>query len=137
MSWIVAQGIEIRTNDETKIVRFSQVEKFRDGHGYGCDLTVVSGGFSCRRPFYFDDVSLAETLPSLRSMATSLEGKCTIRGQYEADYVQLEVDGLGHVLVSGELIEHSELRQHLKFAFRTDQTVLLPLARELQLLFDA
>lgn len=44
---------------------------------------------------------------------------------------------MGHVLVSGELLEHGELGQTLRFAFRTDQTMLSPLARNLHMLRDA
>jgi len=137
MSPIVTEIIELQTNDAAKIVRLSHVEKFRNGSGYGCDLSVVSGGFSCRRPFFFDDVALNEAVPALGKMATTLSGKCIIKGQWEEDYLALEVNDMGHVLVSGEIFEHSEYGQRLKFAFRTDQTVLLPLARELQLLQEA
>lgn len=137
MSWIVADMIELQTYDAAKLVRLSQVEKFGDGSGYRCDLSVTSGGFSCHRPFYFDDVAVGEAVPALWSMASTLSGKCIIKGQWEEDYLALEVNDAGHVLVSGEIFEHSEFGQRLEFAFRTDQTVLLPFAKELQSLFDA
>ncbi|MCC5829546.1 MAG: hypothetical protein JJU36_08865 [Phycisphaeraceae bacterium] len=136
MSQIVVDMIELQTNDATKQVRLSQVEKYGDGC-FRCDLSVRSGGFSCQRPFYFDDVVLAEVVPALRTMAATLSGKCIIKGQWEVDYLAFEVNEMGHVFISGEIFEHQEFDQRLRFAFRTDQTVLLPLASELQLLLDA
>jgi len=82
-------------------------------------------------------MAVGEAVPALRKMAATLSGKCIIKGQWEDDYLSLEVNDAGHVLVSGEIFEHSEFGQRLKFAFRTDQTALLPLAKELQLLLDA
>ena len=137
MSLVVAENIELRTNDNTKVVRLSQVEKFKDGSGYRSNLTVVSSGFSCQRQFFFDDVALGDAVPTLRDMAANLEGECIIKGQWEDDFLQLSVNRMGHVQVSGEIFEHSEFGQRLKFAFRTDQTVLLPLAKGLQMLLDA
>ena len=137
MSRIVADMIELQTYDAAKLVRLSHVEKFGDGSGYRCELTVASNGFSCQRPFFFDDMAVGEAVPALRKMAATLFGKCIIKEQWEDDYLALEVDDMGHVLVSGEIFEHSEFSQRLKFAFRTDQTVLLPFANELQLLLDA
>jgi hypothetical protein len=137
MSLVVSEIIKLQTNDATKVLRLSQIEKFLDGSGYRCDLAVVSGGFSCLRQFFFDDAVLADAVPALRTMATNMRGKCVIKGQWEKDFIQLNVNGMGHVCVCGEICEYTEFTQHIKFAFRTDQTVLLPLARELQVLLDA
>lgn len=137
MSPVVIELLELRTNDPTKVVRFLQVEKFADGSGYRCDLTVLSRGFSCTRPFYFDDASLSVALKTLRAMAAGAKGACVIHGQWEEDCLRFETDHLGHVRVSGELFEHSELAQSLKFAFCTDQTILSPLVRELEVLQSA
>jgi len=48
MARIVADMIELQTYDAGKLVRLSQVEKFEDGSGYQCELTVASNGFSCQ-----------------------------------------------------------------------------------------
>jgi hypothetical protein len=134
MSLVVTEIIELKTNDTTKVVRLSHVEKFCNGSGYRCDLAVVSGGFSCLRPFYFDDLALSVAVPALREMAAGAEGKCVIKGQWEEDFLQIEANEMGHVWVSGEILEHSEFDQRLKFAFRTDQTILSHLANDLQVL---
>jgi hypothetical protein len=137
MSLVVVEVIELQTNDSTRVVRLSQIEKYRDGSGYQCELTVFSAGFSCKRPFYFDDVALSVAVPELQKMATGTPGNVILKGQWEEDFLQLRSNAMGHVWVSGEIIEHSEFDQRLKFAFRTDQTILGPLERELRILHDA
>lgn len=129
--------IELQTNDAHAVVRLSFIEKFHDWSGYRCTLAVVSGGFSCTRPFYFDEVALSLVVPELERMASGASGKCIIKGQWEQDYIQLESNTKGHVVVTGELFENAEIAQQLKFGFRTDQTVLLPFAKDLRVLQDA
>lgn len=137
MSLVVVELLELATHDPTKVVRLSRIEKFRDGSGYCCDLRIASGAFACERRFFFDDVALSAAVPQLRMMAAGTSRSCVIKGRWEDDFLRLESNAMGHVLVSGELYEHSEFDQKLRFAFRTDQTVLLPLAKGLQMLQDA
>ena len=134
---IAADLIELKTNDADKVVRLSTVEKYPDGSGYRCELFVLSTGFSCDRPFYFDDVALSFAAPELQKMAAGTPGKVIIKGEYEEDFLEIRSNVKGHVWVSGEICEHSESDQRLKFRFRTDQTILLPLARDLLRLQDA
>jgi hypothetical protein len=65
------------------------------------------------------------------------EGACTIKGQWEEDFLRVESNKMGHFRVSGEIVEHSEFDQRIRFDFRTDQTILSPLANDLQVLQDA
>lgn len=136
MPLVVAGSIELRTNDPSKIVRLAEIEKFHDG-GYRSHLTVVSGGFTCARPFDFDDAALAVAIPLLRDMATGAAGKCMVKGLREDSNIRIESNELGHVVVSGKIVEHSERVQSLEFVFRTDQTILAPLANELNCLREA
>ncbi len=78
MSLVVVETIELRTNDATKVVRLSRVEKVHSVGGYGCELEVVSGGFSCKRPFYFDDAGLSVAVESIGKMATGTPGAAVI-----------------------------------------------------------
>jgi hypothetical protein len=128
---IVDERIELQTNSDRAALQLSNVEKFSDGSGYRCDLAVHSGGFACERPFYFDDAFLENAVASLRRMVAGSPTEAIIKGRYEDDFLRFEMNRLGHVFVSGELHEHSELAQSLAFAFRTDQTVLAPLVRDL------
>ncbi len=137
MTPIADETIELQTNDPEKVVRLSRVEKYSDRSGYGCEITIISTGFSCKQPFCFDDVSLSEAIPRLEEMAAGAVGMCVIKGQWEDDYIKVEANAIGHVIVSGEIFERSYREQHLKYSFRTDQTMLLPLARDLEKLKNA
>jgi hypothetical protein len=70
-------------------------------------------------------------------MCEGAEAGCTLKGTWEEDHVRLEANRMGHVRVSGELFEHGDRDQHLKFEFRTDQTVLPSLRDALRALLDA
>ena len=137
MSLVVAEKIELQTHDRAKVIQLVSVQKFTDGSGYRCDLHVCSGGFSCDRPFYFDDVALADALGSIQRMMSGMAGHAIIKGEWETDFLRLESNEMGHVVVSGEITEHSEYQQCLVFSFRTDQTILGPLNDELRRLQDA
>jgi hypothetical protein len=134
---IVAEQIELRTNRDDTVLRLLNVEKFNDETGYRCDLVVRSGGFACERQFYFDGESFTDAIAALRRMIDGSSGEATIKFRYEDDFLRFEMNRLGHVFVSGELYEHSERSQSLKFAFRTDQTVLAPLVQEFVAVHDA
>jgi hypothetical protein len=134
---IVAEIIELQTNREATTLRLSNVEKFEDKSGYRCDLAVRSGGFAYERAFYFSDWCLAQAINSIRQMMGGLPGTAELRGQWEKDFIRFEMNKLGHVKVSGELFEHSELTQSIKFAFFTDQTVFGPLLRDLIVIHEA
>lgn len=60
-------------------------------------------------------------------MQQTMEGEAVLRHQFEEDTISFTVDHLGHVVVTGFLVERSERPQELRFCFVTDQTVLGPL----------
>jgi hypothetical protein len=134
---IVAEQIELQTNRDSTVLRLVNVEKFADGSGYRCDLTLRSRGFSCEHRFFFDEDSLTVAIASLHSMIKGSPGKAIIKPSYEDEFLCFEMNRLGHVVVNGALYEHGELPQSLKFTFRTDQTVLAPLLAELVILHGA
>jgi hypothetical protein len=137
MPKIVAEYIELKTQDENKVLNMSQIEKFADGSGYRCELSVASRGFSCHCPFYFDGPFLSDAVTALQRMDDGKPGEATIRGLWEEAYIKFASDQLGHVVVSGELFEHSEFPQAFRFAFRTDQTVLSPMISDLARVLQA
>jgi hypothetical protein len=133
----VIGDIELRTNDEAAVLRMSNAETFAANGSYRCDLFVRSKGFSCERPFYFDDAHFPGAIDALRKMNDGRVGEALIAGQWETDYIRFASDELGHVLVAGELTEHGFEPQSLRFAFLTDQTVLSPLTRDFERLLNA
>lgn len=133
----IIDQVELKTNDEAHTLRFTSLEKFADDSGYRCTLFVRSGGFACERPFYFDDSHFPDAIMALKAMDRGQPGEALIKGRWEDDYVKFVSNDLGHVFVSGELYEHSDMSQSLTFGFRTDQTVLGPLVRDLSPLVGA
>jgi hypothetical protein len=123
--------IALQTNDDSKILRMHDFERFEDGSGYRCSLVIRSGGFSCARPFYFDDSHFPDAITALQQMDAGHPGEAMLKGRWEDDHIRFVRNDLGHVTVTGQLHEHSELPQLLKFGFRTDQTVLRPLVCDL------
>lgn len=105
------------------LIRLEQIEVFDDASGAKGLLTVNSGHFSCSSyPFYFDEiVPFCRGIPR---MYKDLKGKAHLRPRYERDFIEFEMDKLGHVVVRG-LIDSASDQQQLKFHFVTDQTCLL------------
>ncbi len=128
--------IELQTNDDRFTLRMVNLEKFPDG-GFYCELHVRSDGFSCQRPFYFDDSHLPDAVTNLRQMDADHVGQATLKARWEDDFVTFRSDKLGHVFVTGEVFEHADPSQSMKFGFRTDQTVIGPLVRSLEKLVSA
>ena len=131
--------IELQTNDETRVLRLSEINRSRDGSGYAyqCCLLVRSCGFSCERPFYFDDYHLRQAVAGLQAMGDMTPGEAVLAYRDEKDCVRLASNERGQVVVSGEIYQFSDLSQSLRFGFRTDQTVLGPLVRDLEDLLEA
>lgn len=128
-------NFELKTNDSEKGIWFSGVEKFNDGSGLHCTLVVASNGFLCKRSFFFDFAS--DILASLEKMVLGKPCKAKLKGQWEEDYLEFELNEMGHLFVRGKIFEHSAEAQQLQFSFRTDQTVLPSLLSYLGSLKDA
>ncbi len=124
--------IILQTHTTNPALEFRSIEVYADGSGAGCYLVVQSGGFRAERPFYVEQWSLKQFITQLNTLDQSLEGTATLRPLYEDDWIKLEVTKLGHVIVTGELFEHTAEPQSFRFAFTTDQTCLRPLVDDWQ-----
>ena len=80
----------------------------------------------------FHPAQLEAFVTAIARMDRTLRGTARLTSGFEDHYVELEVDHMGGVWVSGELFEYAQQSQHLRFGFRTDQTCLGPLADDLQ-----
>jgi hypothetical protein len=63
---IVADTIELKTHLELTVLRMTNVEKFADGSGYRCRLSIRSGRFSYDGPFLFDDHFLFQSIEAMK-----------------------------------------------------------------------
>lgn len=119
--------IQLATNQPEETLRLNSVERYSDGSGFRTILQVRSRGFEVSAPFYFEPHPLEQFLDALVDMDRSLRGCAKLKPLYEDPFIELTLTTRGSIVVRGEVFEHSEHSQHLKFEFETDQTVLKPL----------
>jgi hypothetical protein len=99
---------------------------------FGCLLSVRSGYFGADIDFYFERYALESFVTELQSLNASLKGRAQLKPEHEDPYIQFEGDGLGHIKVSGKLLQLGPDFQTLEFEFRADQTCLTPFIDALQ-----
>ncbi len=109
-------NIELITQDENKILQLNNI-KFSNDNG-NADLYVFSRGFSVKQTFYFDSYYLHDFIQKLEEINKTLVGKAILKDQFEKDYISIESDKLGHVIVEGKVLENSEYQQHYIFRFQ-------------------
>jgi hypothetical protein len=126
----MAATIHLCTNDVTK--RLSLVGIANAGHSdyFTATLVVLSRGFSCKHPFFFDRFQAERFIAALESMLSGVITEGVLNQEYEIDHLTVRNDQLGHVFVAGEVNEHGTSHR-LMFAIDTDQTVLQPFIDDL------
>jgi hypothetical protein len=127
--------VVLRTNSSDPALAFRQVRSV--GTAYECVLQIRSDGFMSERSFWFEQPDLQAFVQGLRRMDCELTGEVELRTRYEDNFVRLQVSQRGTVTVSGVLTAYGALNQELRFAFRTDQTVLGPLINDFDALLGA
>ena len=120
--------IRLATRDPEKELVLSEFEQYR------CLVNVVSGGFSYQGCMSFDN--LAEFVRQVSAAEQLLSGTAILREDFHDHYLKMEVTKLGHVVVSGAIIEYGEHIQRLEFEFVTDQTCLPQFAKQLGSLIE-
>jgi hypothetical protein len=123
--------VELKTNDTKKVLIFENWECNDELNGYNVDVRVSSFDFSAKQRFLLYKAGLEQFLRELEKMISRLSGSIELRDEFPEPYVKMEIDNLGHVNITGELWDHSQREQHLKFGFKTDQTCLRPLFNDL------
>ena len=113
--------ISLLTNDENKALRFSSFESLGSG-SYKCKVVLNSSGFCYDNDMYFED--LENFVTDLGHMNSKLNGEAKLKEFNHEHYISFKLNDLGHLIVSGLLIEYSEHSQKLQFEFITDQTCL-------------
>ena len=129
--------IELATNDADKLLVLEDIERFSDGSGYMAHLRVHSTWLTFTHKFSFHELRLIDAISNLTKMAKGEPAAAKLMGEWESDFLQVELNDLGHVYVTGEIgYEGGPDFQHVSFSFRTDQTVVPPLLRDLTMLLD-
>lgn len=121
--------IELATNDPEHGFALHDIRPSA-ADSFACVLAVRSDGFAARVPFWPERFVVERFLEQLRTVDRSLAGEALLQPLWETEHVRLQVRRSGVVWVSGEI--GSGGSNHLRFGFRTDQTVLAPLARDVE-----
>ena len=121
-------AIRLATQDSNKELVLSEFEAYR------CLVHVVSRGFSYQGRMDFDN--LAEFVQQVSDAEQLLSGVAVLREDFHDHYIKMKVTKLGHVVVSGTIIEYGEHTQRLEFEFVTDQTCLPQFAKQLRALVE-
>ena len=128
----IAKTIDLNTQDDRKSLLLDNFERY-GSNAFKCRIKVNSFGFSCDRPFIFDNAK--EVLSKLRELNENLTGFVKLEEEYEENNVTISIDKAGHVKIAGFLIDY-ERGQELKFSFITDQTILPKLVKDFEILID-
>ncbi len=125
--------VELRTYCASPALAFRELERWAEKYpeipaGWRAQLHLRSGAFAAALPFYFDQRVLDAFLRDLAHMDRTLTGSATLATPYEDPRITFTVGPNGGVLVTGLLLDYEHDLRRLEFEFRTDQTVLRPLA---------
>ena len=121
--------IVLATNDSDNVFAVRGLRP-ADANAFACHLEICSNGFTARIPFWPERFVLERFLGQLREMDRTLAGEALLQAMWEPQYVRMQLEPTGAIRVSGE-VESGE-GNHLRFGWRTDQTVLAPLIRDLE-----
>jgi hypothetical protein len=116
--------IKLKTNSEDKILEMNNIKLLEDNSAYKMNLDIYSRAFSVSKEFYIEPMQMDKFLKEIEEMNKTLKGLALMKPLYEEEYIEFSCDKIGHINVKGEIFEHSEISQHLKFEFVTDQTCL-------------
>lgn len=122
--------VTLKTNDEDKCLVFSQFKVF-GGASFKCRVNLKSRRFGYDGCVCFDNGRIF--IEALETMSINLKGSAELKEDYNDHVIKFEVTNLGHVIVSGMFFEYSDHSQNMTFEFKTDQTCLLPFAKDLKL----
>ena len=119
------------SNTSGEYIELVDLNRFDDKSGYGAVLRVQSRNFNAEIPFYFERACFEEFCQAVLALEKTHVGKAVLKPFYDPEFISIEMQKNGHLLVSGELFEHSEIPQHLKFQFVSDQSQLKRLIEDL------
>jgi len=124
--------IVLETRAENPSLALREFKRFADGSGYSTTLAVRSGWISAEYDFFFEQPRLVAFIQALEEIDRTLVGSAKLKPVYEEQFIAFHGNGMGHIGVQGDLVEHGGIEQRVRFAFRTDQTCLGPFIRALR-----
>jgi hypothetical protein len=125
----MGQVITLQTNDAAKLVQFESHQYKVQGY-FTLSVRVISGSFQGKSSFYSTRDQLIAFASEVKDLYKHLKGRASLHDCESDAFVSLEGFRYGQVAVSGQ-VGGSHQDHFMKFRFETDQTVLLPLHRQI------
>ena len=113
--------LSIKTGKNRASLILKELE-YLGAEGIRCILELESNGFSCSRPFAFDNDEYF--LAKLREVCNDRNGNAELTNLYEESTIKIEPANAGGMIVSGMIVDEDGLYQALEFAFSADEKLI-------------
>jgi len=134
------EKFKIAGNSDYLEIEFEEIFGFpnKTCHWGGYDsknrISLKSGNFSVNTNFFSSTGEISLFYESLKSCNEKLEGIVNYKN-YEGNLeINANYDNQGHVIISGNYCENTDLDNSLKFEFLSDQTFIKSTLEELQVI---
>jgi hypothetical protein len=119
----MSDELHLCINDDGKRLSLVKVENAGHSDYFVATLVVMSRGFSCEHPLYFDRFHADDFIVALERMVSGEVKEGVLKQEHEEDHITFRNNHLGHVFIAGEVNEYGT-GHRLTFVIDTDQTVL-------------
>lgn len=110
---------ELGLKSDSGQLQLTEIDYLGSG-AYSCRLFIESSGFSCDRLFDFDNDEYF--VSKTRDVLTTHSGEADLMGLQADSYVRIKAYDDNHILVSGFIVEETNVTQSLEFAFPVSKT---------------
>ncbi len=117
-----------------EVFDFPEKTSFLGGYDTFSTIEIKSSGFTAKVNLYITTRNIVDFYRMISKCYDSLEGSAYLKS-YEDDFsLAVQFDNLGHARVFGELSEHLNTSNTLKFNLLTDQSYLKKTIEELRII---
>ena len=112
---------KLNTRDKTKQLSFVDLEYLGSG-AYDCEIHVDSSGFMCKRAFGFDNDEYF--LAKIHDVVANQTGEAELTDLQADSFIRFKPYTDDEILVSGYIVEHTDVTQSIEFAFTVDKACI-------------
>ena len=109
---------KLDTRDKSKQLSFVDVDYLGSG-AYSCQIHVDSSGFMCKRDFGFDNDEFF--LAKIKDVVEHGQGEAELTDLQADSFIRFKPYINEEVLVTGYIVEHTNVTQSIEFAFTVSQ----------------
>jgi hypothetical protein len=112
---------KLNTRDKSKQLSFVDIDYLGSG-AYSCEIQVDSSGFMCKREFGFDNDEYF--LSKLHDVVENHSGEAELTDLQADSFIRFKPYTEDEFLVSGYIVEHTNVTQSIEFAFTASSACL-------------